>query len=205
MYKRKHEAIRGFTLTETLIVVFILGILSAIAAPSWLGFIQQQRLNSAQDKIYLGMRQAQSEAKKRKLSWQFTIRENNQRVQWIVHQADNNKFLPDSVLNNQNQWHNLDSNIYIDTEKNSKNDYETTLRKHPSQNIWRVVYNYHGCPIYNVGDECINTSLQALGQITLYSDRDDVTRRCVYVSTILGAMRTGKNQSKANSSDKYCY
>jgi len=187
----------GFTLVETLIVVVTLGILAAIAAPSWLTFVNTRRLNVAQDEVYRSMRQAQSQAKKQKLTWQVSFRQQNNIVQWAVHQAKTEQFIPETVISNDKLWNNLDSNIRIDSE--------TTLRKQSVSGAWRVIYNYQGCPVYNVGDECINTSLQALGQITLYIPNSGKTRRCVYVSTILGAMRTGKERAKANDNGKYCY
>jgi prepilin-type N-terminal cleavage/methylation domain-containing protein len=187
----------GFTLVETLIVVVTLGILAAIAAPSWLTFVNTRRLNVAQDEVYRSMRQAQSQAKKQKLTWQVSFRQQNNIVQWAVHQAKTEQFIPETVISNDKLWNNLDSNIRIDSE--------TTLRKQSVSGAWRVIFNYQGCPVYNVGDECINTSLQALGQITLYIPNSGKTRRCVYVSTILGAMRTGKERAKANDNGKYCY
>lgn len=56
---------QGFTLLEVLATVLIVGILSAIAIPSWFSFIQARRLNTAQDQVYRSIREAQSQAKKR--------------------------------------------------------------------------------------------------------------------------------------------
>ncbi|MGL4621072.1 MAG: pilus assembly FimT family protein, partial [Chroococcidiopsis sp.] len=51
------------------IVVIIVGVLAAIAGPSWVAFVQQQKLSKAADKVYcwevIG---AQSVAKKDKLT-----------------------------------------------------------------------------------------------------------------------------------------
>ncbi|MCV3216767.1 type II secretion system GspH family protein [Plectonema radiosum NIES-515] len=187
----------GFSLVEMLVVIFIIGILSAIAFPSWLSFVNTRRLNVAQDEIYRAMRQAQSQAKKQKLTWQVSFREQNNIVQWAVHQAKAEQFIPEAVTTNDKLWNNLDSNIRIDSE--------TTLRKQTVSGAWRVIFNYQGCPVYNVGDECINTSLQALGQMTLYIPNSPKVKRCVYVSTILGAMRMAKERATANENGKYCY
>jgi prepilin-type N-terminal cleavage/methylation domain-containing protein len=187
----------GFSLVEMLVVIFLMGILSAIAIPSWVSFVNTRRLNVAQDEVYRAMRQAQSQAKKQKLTSQVSFREQNNIVQWAVHQAKAEQFIPEAVTTNDKLWNNLDSNIRIDSE--------TTLRKQTVSGAWRVIFNYQGCPVYNVGDECINTSLQALGQITLYIPNSGKAKRCVYVSTILGAMRTGKDHATANDNSKYCY
>ncbi|MCC5634266.1 prepilin-type N-terminal cleavage/methylation domain-containing protein [Nostoc sp. CHAB 5844] len=197
----------GFTLLEILVIVLIIGVLAGLALPNWLSFIERSRLNAAQDKVYLAMRQAQRQASKDKLSNQVSFREQDGIVQWSVHQAEPEVFIPNYVANNQNLWQSLEPSIHIEQQLNLQGKSETTLPQQTIQNqkLWRIVFNYQGCPVYQVGDECGSTSLQALGQLTLYSDRGGQTRRCVYISTILGAMRKGKEHSNANENDKYCY
>lgn len=58
----------GFTLLEVLVVMIMVGILSAIAAPSWLGFVNNQRINASQTKIFQAIKVAQSDAKIRSSS-----------------------------------------------------------------------------------------------------------------------------------------
>ncbi|BAY74927.1 hypothetical protein NIES25_13440 [Nostoc linckia NIES-25] len=195
----------GFTVLETLVIVLLIGLLAALGIPNWMTFVATRQLNSSQNQLYYAIRQAQREAIKQKLSWQASLRIQDGAVQWSVHQAQTDQFISDAVKNNSNLWHNLESSVRIDEEENNKGKKETTLRKETSQQVWRVVFNYQGCPVYEVGDECINTSLRTLGQITLYSQNAGKARRCVYVSTILGAIKTGKDHLRANDNDKYCY
>jgi type II secretory pathway pseudopilin PulG len=56
----------GFTILELIVIVLILGLLSAIAAPSWLAFINRQRVRTVNDRVLQSLRTAQSEAKRSK-------------------------------------------------------------------------------------------------------------------------------------------
>lgn len=56
----------GFTFLEVVVIVLILGILSAIAAPSWVAFINRQRVRTVNDRVFQSLRLAQSEAKRTK-------------------------------------------------------------------------------------------------------------------------------------------
>ncbi len=180
----------GFTLLEVIIVVATMGILGAIGVPAWFGFMERISLNIAQDQIYRAMQQAKSKAKLEKLTWQVSVRENDQVVQWAVHPAKSGEFIPPGV-----QWNDMALNIRIDKEKNNKGDYETTLDSPGRKTVsgpWRVQFNDRG-----------NTNGQ-LGRVTLRSDRTGNVKRCVIVSTLIGTLRTG-NEHRQSKDGKYCY
>ncbi len=167
-----------------------MGIVSAIVVPAWFGFMDRISLNIAQDQIYRAMREAQSQAKLQKVTWQVSIRESDRVVQWAVHPAESGEFIPLGV-----RWNNFEPNIRIDKEKNDKGEYEITLDSPGRKTVtgpWRVQFNDRG-----------NTNGQ-LGRVTLQTIHTGRMKRCVIVSTLIGTLRTGNEHPKSNQG-KYCY
>ena len=191
---------QGFTLLEVVFVALIIGILSAIAAPSWLAFSNTRRLTTAQDQVYRAIREAQSNAKRDKVTWQASFRENNGVVQWTVHRANVDPIPPNAPPPKLGSWQNLEPSIRLDSETNL---LEMTLPQ--SGTVRRVLFNYQGCPVFQAGDECTQTSEQVQGRITLSSNNGGTAKRCVIVSTLLGALRTAKERPTPNPTNgKYC-
>jgi prepilin-type N-terminal cleavage/methylation domain-containing protein len=65
-YAKSCVSNNGFTLIEMLVVIIMVGILSAIAVPSWLSFIERQRLSTSANRVLLAVNTAQSTAKRTK-------------------------------------------------------------------------------------------------------------------------------------------
>jgi len=171
----------GYSLIELTFVVLIIGILGAIAAPGWLGFINKERLRTSNDRIYQVMKTARSNAMRDKITWQASFQEKDKIAQWAVH--------PVTIEPDKANWENLDPSVQIDDETTL---YQYPSSKYPSTEIWRVQFNYKG-----------NTNGR-LGRITLSLRSGGKVKRCVFISTLLGAMRISKNQAKPKGG-KYCY
>lgn len=167
--------ILGYTLFELLSVLFIIGILSAIAAPSWVSFLNAQRLNAAQGQIQQALQEAKSNAKRDKMTWQVSFRQQNNAAQWLSHPKSNT--IP------ANNWRSLDPAIKID-------EAETTFLK--SNGVWRVQFNYKG----NLNGQ--------LGRVTVASRRGGKAKRCVITSTLIGAVRTAR-ENRTPKNGRYCY
>ena len=182
----------GFTILELMIIIVIIGIIFAIAYPSWLNFIERQRLNKAQNQLYLALQSAKSNDLKEKMISQVSFREQAGVVQWAEHVAQAGISIPPNLY-----WNNLDSNIQVYKNSNAKGTCETTFyqkkQQCPTIGPWRVQFNHKG-----------NTNGD-LGQLTLISKNPNKYKRCVYVSTLIGGIKTGKENAKPNSSNKYCY
>ena len=167
----------GFTLLEVLVVIAAIGILATTAAPSWVAFINTRKLNAASDKVHLGLLRAKRQAQRTKTTWQFSLRENESLVQWAVH--------PETVNPNDANWNSLDPNVVLDEE--------TTLLLRKSTQVRHIQFDYRG-----------SVRKPPLGRITLSSKYGGKAKRCVYISTILGAIRTAKERDKPKKGD-YCY
>lgn len=165
----------GFSLLEVLIVVAIVGLLSAILAPSWLNFTEGNRLTVSRDEIHSAIQQAQTTARSRGITWQFSIREQDGFVEWAVH--------PKSVAPSLAKWEVLDSaSVRIDPE--------TTFAQ--SGGVRYVRFDENGNVEYR------------LGRVTLSSEQAPTVKRCVVVSTIIGATRKSKEQPTPKDG-KTCY
>jgi len=70
---KNRQDLQGFTLIEVLVVTVFVGILSAIAAPSFLVFAERQRVSASQSLIFNAIKSTQSEAKRAKVNKSLLI------------------------------------------------------------------------------------------------------------------------------------
>ncbi|MGF1496644.1 MAG: Tfp pilus assembly protein FimT/FimU [Elainellaceae cyanobacterium] len=171
--RERGAQVGGFTLLETLAVAAILGILVAIAAPAWLSFMNAKTLTTAQDQVYLAMRQAQTDAKHSHTERRVSFREQNGQVELAIHD-------PDALLTAL-QWQPLPKGVHIDAESSLPN----------SGGIHYVRFDQNG-------------SAKNLGRLTLKGRHSSRTLRCIFVSTLLGALRKASD-NRTPRDGKYCY
>ncbi|MGF1535536.1 MAG: GspH/FimT family pseudopilin [Elainellaceae cyanobacterium] len=159
---------RGFSLIELAITLAIASLLLLIAAPTWIGFVQRQQLIRAQDHLYRLIQQTQQTAIAQRSPWQVSFRVSESTVEWASH---SDQFLPQQAM-----WQPLQP-----AEARLKIDPESTLRQ--TAGIYQLRFDPQG----NVSDR--------LGRLTLKGPQPHL-RRCVVVSTLLGTLRKGREQSE---------
>lgn len=76
-HKRRLRSIAGFTLIEMLVILIIIGVLFAIAAPGWDTFLSRQRVGSARELVVQTLKQAQTTAKTSRSPQIVTFRNQN--------------------------------------------------------------------------------------------------------------------------------
>lgn len=183
----------GFTLIEILVVIAIVGILSAIAAPAWLSFVNRQRLGASQSRTFTAIRTTQSNAKRDKQVWQTSFKNDPAgKVYLAIH-----KRLPDSPSAsdiNGLPWSTLETGVVIRTSNTcpaspTPKSCTTMLTKTVAGagTIYTVQFDSKGLPERGLNDQRRIT-------FALAGTENDPNspRVCVVISTLLGAMRIGQ-------------
>ncbi len=157
-----------------LVVVVMVGIVAAIAVPTWLKFLAGHQVSTAQGFLREGIQQAQRKSQQESVSWQFSVRQNAGRVEMAVHPATSAASL--------SNWESMNSAVQLDGETN----FAT------SGSIYYVQFDQKGNVRYR------------LGRVTVSSKQFPSIKRCVIVSTLIGATRTAKEQ-RVPKDGKLCH
>lgn len=192
----KNEA--GFSLIEVVVVVLMVAVLSAIAAPGWLGFVNRQRIYSLNDEVYRTIQNTQSEAKHKKLAHvvEFDGASDPPRFRvypiTVTAKTEQDKLwqslsVSGSIKEKQVK---LVSNMEIQTSSDPdvKTDQPDDFKNQYSKN-WILVFNQYGEVVNKNGKTPVND----VPFTVTVSLPDGTSKRCVMVETLLGGMRTAEN------------
>lgn len=186
----KNSKNAGFSIIEVLVVAAFTSITLAIAIPSMTSFVYRQRLNTANREIYNAIRSTQTEAARRKETWQISFRQSNGYVEWAKHH--------DSVPLDQVGWNEIDPDIQIDNS-NTINWANTNRRTDPTlgTTVWFLRFDHNG-HFVDTGNRLQSPTVtppRITLQLSNRVDSSDFARRCTVIETVIGAMRVEKDEN----------
>jgi prepilin-type N-terminal cleavage/methylation domain-containing protein len=183
----------GFTIIEVLVVIFIIGILSAIIAPNWLAFLNRQRLNKASDNLVSALQEAQRQAKRNKRNYSVSFRTNNNLPEIAIYSGttpSNWQTFGKDVGVKQGQ-------VIIGTNLNTANTLASpnTVLFNNLTTAKTITFDYMGALAAKTDGSASDTGLKVvvalprLGSLTTAGN----LKRCIVLETLIGGMRTAKN------------
>ena len=199
--KRLHsQQDAGFSLIEVLTVVVMIGVLSAIATPSWFAFVNRQKVNKANDAVLAALQEAQREAKNKKLSYTVSFQKNptTQNVEVAVYNTNTGS----------PTWKPLGADIGVSSNilllganLSGENTANSTVSYPPSSTPTKITFDYMGAltlPPPNFGTPIApSTEPPGLKIVVALPSSTNSTlasslKRCVIVKTLLGSMIAAK-------------
>ncbi len=186
------RSIAGFTLIEALVVIMMAGILFAIAAPSWIGFLNRQRLSTARGQVFEILRSAQAEAKRTKVSRAVFFDDNATKPRVIVVPYKEEVLKADGTVDtaatstpsgNNGGWQVLGNGDIKEGVIKIAGKLDSGTE---STSSGKIVFDTYG----NV-DPSIGATLPYT--ITVQTTNVPSPKRCVKVTTLLGAMASAED------------
>lgn len=196
----------GFTMAEMIVVLFMIGILSVIAAPGWSAFINRQRLNQANGAVASVIQETRLQAKSTKGTYSISFRVNNNIPEYIIYPG-----IPtttpitnppaDSVWIALGDTMTLKSReVFLYTNLNPLTEYNTTttdrqiVQTTPGEGT--ITFDSQGVLANNSGGAVSDTPLAIMvaAPVSTTDNTASSVDRCVIIQTLIGGIRIAKDE-----------
>lgn len=183
--KHKNDHNAGFSLIELLVVILMVGVLAAIAAPSWQTFTTRQRIKSVNTQILQAIKTTQAEAKRNQSDYVLEFNLDGDPLKYSIYKDVELPKLPDK----QPQSLSLDGAIKENMLKIYSQVQGTERNK--------IHFNFNGGldedKLKEDNIEIKDTGKNTDGfRVVVYPKDSPDSRNCIIVQTILGATRTAE-------------
>jgi prepilin-type N-terminal cleavage/methylation domain-containing protein len=198
----------GFTMAEMIVVLFMIGILSVIAAPGWSAFINRQRLNQANGAVASVIQETRLQAKSTKGTYSISFRVNNTTniPEYIIYPG-----IPtttpitnppaDSVWIALGDTMTLRSReVFLYTNLNPLTEYNTTTADRQIVQTNRgegtITFDSQGVLANNIDGTVSDTPLAIMvaAPVSTNDDKASSVDRCVIIQTLIGGIRIAKDE-----------
>lgn len=196
----------GFTMAEMIVVLFMIGILSVIAAPGWSAFINRQRLNQANGAVASVIQETRLQAKSTKGTYSISFRVNNNIPEYIIYPG-----IPtttpitnppaDSVWIALGDTMTLRSReVFLYTNLNPLTEYNTTTADRQIVQTNRgegtITFDSQGVLANNSGGAVSDTPLAIMvaAPVSTTDNKASSLDRCVIIQTLIGGIRIAKDE-----------
>lgn len=199
----------GFTMAEMIVVLFMIGILSVIAAPGWSAFINRQRLNQANGAVVSVIQETRLQAKSTKGTYSISFRVNNNIPEYIIYPG-----IPTTTpITNppaNSGWIALGDTmtlrsreVFLYTNLNPLTEYNTTTIKTTNKQIVQanpetgtITFDSQGVLAKKSSGAVSDTPLAIMvaAPVSTNDDKASSVDRCVIIQTLIGGIRIAKDE-----------
>ncbi len=192
-----HSTMAGFTLIEMLVVVLMLGIMAAIGTPSYIAWVNNQRVSTARSQIAGTLRKAQSQARATKINREVRFDNNggNPRIA-IIPAINNTTGRPQRVNIPNTNWLylNKDGKRGLTMRVDPVSPYQNNVGFTDSRDLGGIVFDPYGAiATNNTNRPNANTADERVFAVQVgFGNEVNQHKGCILVRTLLGSFREEK-------------